>query len=489
MLGAVLQVRVTPRPDGAAMAYPPRVGTRLIAGRYALDVPEVPGRVWRARDAITGGAVLVTVLPEGPTADAALHALATVRHPSLPVVLDHGVDGDRYVVTPERSARSARARLTHGLRGPELAAFGLPLAEALDQLHRYGLVQGRLDLDSIVLDAQGPARIEDVAVAGLAEPAGRPEHDVQALAALLCDAARVAPGANLLDEPGFSPRFAAMLQAMASPLPPDAARVAAGLRAVADADHVPAPSATAPAASGRRRPLKVAVGLLAVAVLVLAAIAVVGLVDDRDRVDEGIPGAITTVVPADLPTESITLPTVAATEAEADPTAATETEAEPAAAPRPRQQRLSVATVTAVDPGGDNAENSADARRTIDRSPASVWSSEVYKDADFGGKDGIGLELSLTVPSRVTRVIIASLPPGSEVTIYAVRGAVPARPPVGWKQASATVTLRRARAVVPVVRRAPATALLVWITGVPCTGGGCAISVRDIRVVGQPRGA
>ena len=91
-----------------------RVSSRVIARRYTLEVPEAPapGRVvWRARDAVSGGVVIVTLLDEHPQVDATLAALTAVRHPSLPVVLDHGVDGvTRYLVTPARAGQTARLR-------------------------------------------------------------------------------------------------------------------------------------------------------------------------------------------------------------------------------------------------------------------------------------------------------------------------------------------------------------------------------------------
>ncbi|MEY4226355.1 MAG: Protein kinase domain, partial [Actinomycetota bacterium] len=128
---------------------------RRIGRRYVLEVPDrgSPGAaVWRARDEATGAAALVTVLDEAPGADAVLAALAAVRHPGLPVVLDHGVDdGVRYLAAPMRAGRSARSALAgRPLPGSELARLGADLAGALAALHGAGLVQGGLTLDAVV---------------------------------------------------------------------------------------------------------------------------------------------------------------------------------------------------------------------------------------------------------------------------------------------------------------------------------------------------
>ncbi len=467
---------------------------RLLAGRYALDVPLVPGRVWRGRDVTTGGAVTVTVLPDAPGADAALAAIAAARHPALPVVLGHGVEGARrYLVTPVGSSPPARAALAgRGAPpvGADLAALGAPLAEALAELHRHGLAQGALDLDHVVLDPVGPPRIEDPALGGLASPPAGPDDDVRALGALLRDAARVPADADLLARPGFPPRLAGLLAAMQSTSPPTAADVAATLRGIADGR---APVAAAPAtaievpAAPRRRGLAVLVGVLAVAVAVLAAVAVATVVDRRDRAEQGLPGPITTVVPAAADTTPLEVPTAPPPTTADDPVVTAVEEAPAGAATAPR--RLRVVRVTAVDPGGDNRENADTAVRVTDRRRGSTWSTEVYRDAGFGGKDGVGLVLELEVPSRVTRVTIAAAPAGAEVTIYAVRGALPERPPRDWRAASATRVLRPGRTAVAVTRRVPATAVLVWLSRVPCTGGGCSVAIGDIAVVGVPRGA
>lgn len=482
---------------------------RRIGRRYVLEVPDrgsPGGTVWRARDETTGAGVLVTILDPGPQADAVLAALAHVRHPGLPVVLDHGTDPDGacFVATPMRAGRSARAALAGGApAGPDLARLGADLAGALAVLHGAGLVQSGLTLDGVVWEEAGPPRLEDLATAGLARPPGRPEDDLRDLGALLRAAAGAAPGDDLLGRPCVPPRLAALVGALEGGAPPSAASAAEALRRIADGIDVPPPagaaaSAAPPAAEEpppgrRRRGLRILVGVLAVLVAVLAAVTVARVVDRRDAdrraQDAALPGPITTVAaPEEAAADAMVLPTTGLVET-APPVTAEEpvaTEPEPVPdGPVP----IGIAAVAAVDPGGDRAENGDTARRAIDRSPRSAWSTEEYKDSGFGGKDGVGLVLRLDAPARVTSLVVRSRPTGAVVQVYALRGDPPETAPRGWEAASAEVELARPRTRIRVDRRRPATALLIWITRLPGPNGANAVEIADVRVLGEPRGA
>ncbi len=455
----------------------------------------MPGcAVWRARDAVSGGAVVVTLLDDHPQAEATLEALAAVRHPSLPVVLDYGQDGvTRYVVTPRRSGQTARVRLALGGTVPaaDAARIGADLADALATLHQHGLVQGRLSLDALVLDETGPPRLEDLAVAGLALPAGRADDDQRALAVCLRDILDIAPTEELLKVPGLSPRLAALLQSLAAANPPDAASTRDALRRIANAgdastmdgawEPFPTPI-VAPervAVVPRRRGLKLLVGALVVIVLALAAIAVATVVDRRDASQRaavtGIPGPVTTV------------PATSAETIEGGTTGQPVTPAPAGADQSP--QRIRVVSVTPVDPSGDRQENNATAHFVIDRSPRTGWSTEVYRTRSMGDKGGVGLELRLGVPSRVTRLAIRSVPVGATVTIYGVRGPAPLTAPRGWLPLSGAVTLARNQTTIRLHHRAPLVTLLIWISDLPATKGVYSVTLRDIRVTGIPKGA
>jgi len=475
------------------------VSSRVIARRYTLEVPEAsaPGRVvWRGRDAVSGGAVVVTLLEDHPQADATLAALVAVRHPSLPVILDHGVEGEtRYLVTPARAGQTARLRLSARgqLTGAAAAALGVAVADALATLHERGLVQGSVSLDALILDETGPPRLEDLATAGLARPADQPDDDVRALAAILREVLAISDDASLLEVPGLSPRFAGLLQSMASINPPSAAHARDALRRIDDGlqplagsvDWEPfAPIEAPQREAGRRgnRGLKLLVGALAVVVVALAVVATIAVIDRRDAeqraVTTGLPGLVTTVPNTATVDDWTTTEELAATTIETVPTGANRT-------PRP----IRVAGIMALDPAGDREENNGDVRFVIDRSRKTGWSTEVYKSSTLGNKGGVGLVLRLVQPSRVTRLVLRTAPLGATISLYAVRGSEPATAPRGWTTLTEPVTLRRDRAVLRVRHRGPVSTVLVWISSLPSERGAYVLRVNDIRVVGVPIGA
>ena len=476
-----------------------RVSSRVIARRYTLEIPEAsaPGRVvWRGRDAVSGGAVVVTLLEDHPQADVTHSNKCCQRHPSLPVILDHGVEGEtRYLVTPARAGQTARLRLSARgqLTGADAAALGVAVADALATLHERGLVQGVVSLDALILDETGPPRLEDLATAGLARPADQPDDDVRALAAILRELLAISDDASLLEVPGLSPRFAGLLQSMASINPPSAASARDALRRIDDGlqplagsvDWEPfAPIETPQREVGGRgkRGLKLLVGALAVVVVVLAVVATIAVVDRRDAeqraVTTGLPGLVTTVPNTATVDDWTTTEELAATTIETVPTGANR---------RPRPIR--VVGIMALDPAGDRQENNGDARFVIDRSRKTGWSTEIYKSSTLGNKGGVGLVLRLVQPSRVTRLVLRTAPVGATISLYAVRGSEPATAPRGWTTLTEPVTLRRDRAVLRVRHRGPVTTVLVWISSLPSERGAYVLRINDIRVVGVPIGA
>ena len=478
-----------------------RVSSRVIARRYTLEVPEAPapGRVvWRARDAVSGGVVVVTLLDEHPQVDATLAALTAVRHPSLPVVLDYGVDGvTRYLVTPARAGQTARLRLAARgqLTGADAAALGAAIADALATLHERGLVQGVVSLDALALDETGPPRLEDLATGGLARPADQPDDDVRARAAILREVLTIPDDANLLEFPGLTPRFAGLLQSMASINPPSAASARDALRRIGDGHQPPAgpigwepfvPVETPEREQGERRNrgLKVLVGALAITVVVLAVVAAVAVVDRRDAdqraITTGLPGPVTvvvdtTTVEGGLTTEQPTTEQLTTTVA---PTGASHT-------PRP----IRIVGITPLDPAGDRKENNEDAHFAIDHSLSTGWSTEVYKKSTLGNKGGIGLALRLALPSRVTRLVLRTAPVGATIALYAVRGSEPATAPRGWTTLMDPVKVEHQRAVLRIRHRGPVKTVLIWISGLPSERGAYVLRINDIRVIGVPIGA
>ena len=477
------------------------MSTRVIARRYTLEVPEqgVPGcTVWRGRDSTNGGSVVVSLLDDHPDVDTTMNALVAIRHPALPVVLDHGVDGaTRYVVTPARAGQTARARLLASgpMGAADAAECAAELADALAALHARGLVQGQLDLDRIVADESGPLRLEDLATGALARPADQPDDDLRRLAAVLRDLLGLPAEANPLEVEGIPPRLAGLLQSLASFTPPPASDARDALRRIAReaaTEWEPFAGAAGPAVAvpvgaeaeavtmpSRNRGLKIVVAALAILVVVLAVIVIVDRRDaDQRAAETALPGPI-----------SYVSETSAVSTGEVDTVVDTATtEAQPVGPDR-TPRALRIASVTALDPAGDVTENNEQARFVIDRSPMTGWSTEIYKQGVIEKKRGVGLALHLAVPSRVRRVAITSAPVGATMVIYGVRGAVPSRAPRDWTQLTDPKELERATSAIPIRRAAPLTDVLIWITGLPPVKGGYAVTFNDIRLTGVPTGA
>jgi hypothetical protein len=80
--------------------------------------------------------------------------------------------------------------------------------------------------------------------------------------------------------------------------------------------------------------------------------------------------------------------------------------------PSPSASPVAIAGVQALDPNGDESENNDLAARAIDGDSDSAWRSERYDNAQFGGiKNGVGLEVDLGDPVRVSTVTLTG--PGS----------------------------------------------------------------------------
>jgi hypothetical protein len=230
------------------------------------------------------------------------------------------------------------------------------------------------------------------------------------------------------------------LQSLASFTPPPASDARDALRRVAReetpewepfaADAAPAPAG--PVLSGldegpaptRNRGLKLVVGALVIIVIVLAAIVIV----DRRDADQR---AAQTALPG--PISYVTETSDTGTSEGATITETTTTEPQPVG-PNRTPRALRIASVTALDPTGDNTENSDQVRLAVDGSPTTGWSTEIYKEGVIEKKRGVGLSLHLAVPSRVRRLAITSAPVGATVVIYGVRGAVPTKAPRDWIQ-------------------------------------------------------
>ena len=84
-------------------------------------------------------------------------------------------------------------------------------------------------------------------------------------------------------------------------------------------------------------------------------------------------------------------------------------------------QPIAILSATGFDPQGDGQEKNLQAPRVYDGNLATVWSSEGYSSASFGGlgKKGLGVRLDLGQPTSVNQVTIDLGIGPVDVTVYA----------------------------------------------------------------------
>jgi eukaryotic-like serine/threonine-protein kinase len=141
------------------------------------------GPVYRARHTPTGRTVALRLLhpplAEAPgTAtrfDELMAAVASLRHPNLAEVFEHGADeGLLFVATPLAFAR-LRERLAGGALAPQLAAsIARQAAAGLAYAHEHGLVHGGVKPENLLLagdDDDPTVRVVDLGLAALVEAA------------------------------------------------------------------------------------------------------------------------------------------------------------------------------------------------------------------------------------------------------------------------------------------------------------------------------
>jgi serine/threonine protein kinase len=146
---------------------------RTIAGRYAL-IEQIGDSSWRATDTELEREVLVR-LPAGEVGP------TTLAHPNIVRVFDQGEeDGERYAVLEYLPGGSLDQRLAAGpLSEAEARGVAADVEAALAYAHAQGVTHGSLGPASVLLDAEGRAKV--VGFTGGAEPEG----DLLAFAALL----------------------------------------------------------------------------------------------------------------------------------------------------------------------------------------------------------------------------------------------------------------------------------------------------------------
>jgi serine/threonine protein kinase len=166
---------------------------------------------------------------------------------------------------------------------------------------------------------------------------------------------------------------------------------------------------------------------------------------------------------------------------------ATDSSSTPSAAPAATVADLPISAVTSFDPDTSDAnktEHPDETGNVIDGDTATVWTTEAYRQANVGGKSGVGLVLELTNPGRVSAVNLTA-DAGMNVEIYTsdTSGSTLA----AWGEPKGSGENLGESATVAVQGRAPVRSVLVWLTLLPADGSGRFVGrIAEVTVRGTP---
>jgi len=428
---------------------------RLLAQRYELVEQLASGSmtsVWRGHDRVLGRDVVVKVLHPELAADPRLRSrfhqeavnAARLTHPNIVALYDTGEqEGVNYIVMELVDGPTLREVLS--ANGPLPPAHAARLAceviYALEYAHQAGVVHRNLKPANILLSGDGSVKVADFSIAKAAaeedsvhihtgellspsgylapeladghEPDGR--ADVYGLGACLFEMLTGRPPTGSRGPgtaPALSPRAiragvpreldSVVQRAMASSPSdryPNAQALASALARSAANDHAgPAPLAVLPPppaptelvpAPGFLRHEGRWLGWTLLLVGLVAAMVVVGLTLNRSGV--------------------ITLPGSHQSSGPKTPDSS-----------QPQRTAVRIASAQAFDPfGNPPAENDGDAARAVDGDASTVWKTEHYKSALFGGlKTGVGLVLDVGSPKQAGELDLRLLYGGANVEVY-----------------------------------------------------------------------
>ena len=141
---------------------------------------------------------------------------------------------------------------------------------------------------------------------------------------------------------------------------------------------------------------------------------------------------------------------------------------------------LAAARVTDFDPPpGDGTENLGAVPNAVDGDPTTVWTTERYDTADFGGlKDGVGLLVDLGAPTPVSRVELVTT--GGGITLE-LRAADELGAQAADYRVVAVGTAREPPLVLTPGAGTTARWYLVWVTGLPGADDGFAGGIAEMR--------
>ena len=458
--------------------------------------------VWRGEDPLLARAVAVKTLDPRLAEDEALRirfrreavAAAAVAHPNIVATYDTGEDdGVAYIVMELVEGATLRQAIDlHGALPPARAAdIAAQVADALAAAHARGLVHRDVKPSNVLVQLDGRVKVTDF---GIAKAADQSAEELTRTGSVLGTARYLAPE-QLEGQPvderadvyslglvlfemltgrapfGADTEIATAVARLTTPSPrvadtrPD---IAPGLAHVVDRALARNPDDRWPNAAAMRdalAPFRVAVpdrGADATMPVALPArprpaaapvLAHPAIINDGVGVGArlmawvvalalGIGGGYAGFVLATDKTTAATPP---------KPTAAA---------------TLKIVGVTTFDPEGDNgSEHPDEAALAIDGNDATVWTTEAYKQANVGGKAGVGLILELATTGRVSAVDLTSPDAGWDAQIYVAPEA--ATTLAGWGTLRSTGTNLGTSATLRLDTRPPGQFVLVWLTRLP----------------------
>ncbi|MFB7720595.1 lipid II flippase MurJ [Nocardia sp. NPDC056100] len=119
----------------------------------------------------------------------------------------------------------------------------------------------------------------------------------------------------------------------------------------------------------------------------------------------------------------------------------------------------------------------------LDNNPGTLWRTDAYFQQFPALKKGVGVLTTLGSPSKLTKVIIDSPTPGTQVEI---RTSPTASPTLDQTQLIGAATLGNGTTEIAVQADQPARYVLVWITALAQNGGQYQTSIGEIRFEAAP---
>jgi serine/threonine-protein kinase len=478
--------------------------------------------VWRGEDPLLARPVAVKTLDPVLAEDEALRtrfrreavAAAAVAHPNIVATYDTGEDdGVAYIVMELVDGATLRQAIDlHGPLPPARAAdIAAQVADALAAAHGRGLVHRDIKPSNVLVQLDGRVKVTDFGIAKIADQNG---EDLTRAGNVLGTARYLAPEqleGQTVDEradvyslglvlyemlTGSAPFGAeteigtAVARLTTAPPPLEQLRpgIPPGLVHVVDRALERDPARRWPNAASMRdalTPLRIAapdrtadatmpVAMPTRTVMAEPATAHPGIVDDGMSVGARI---LIWVLALALGFGG----------GYAGYELATNDSGGSSAAPPVAVRTIPIQSVSSFDPATSDSsktEHPEETRFAIDGDTATAWTTESYRQADVGGKPGVGLILELGETAKVTAV---NLQAGAGLTVEVYTSDQPGTTLDDWGEPTGTGEGLGTDATIAVTDPTPSKYVLVWLTKLPPDGEGSFVGrIAEVSVRGVP---